>query len=151
MNNPVLVPYMRPIRKKNDLKEQFLVTLDTLNKRLVKEFVYMIFANEQPVGQMSFQKNSELLYNNQPGTAWVGLMIGEPSAQRMGVGTAAMEYLEEQIFIEGSKRIELGVFEFNKPALNLYNKRGYKEIGRNKAFTYWQGRMWDNICMEKYL
>jgi hypothetical protein len=28
---------------------------------------------------------------------------------------------------------------------------GYREIGRIDDFTYWQGKMWQDIRMEKYL
>ncbi|WP_100402900.1 GNAT family N-acetyltransferase [Bacillus sp. FJAT-42315] len=52
---------------------------------------------------------------------------------------------------QGIKRIELGVFEFNKQAQKLYQKLGYKEIGRIENFTYWQGEMWTDIRMEKYV
>ena len=62
-----------------------------------------------------------------------------------------MEYLEEQIKLHRLKRIELGVFEFNKPAIRLYEKAGYKEFARIENFTYWQGKMWQDIRMEKYL
>ncbi|WP_342710115.1 GNAT family protein [Lentibacillus persicus] len=51
----------------------------------------------------------------------------------------------------GNQRIELGVFEFNKPAYKLYQKLGYREIGRIHQFTYWQGSMWSDIRMEKYV
>ena len=47
--------------------------------------------------------------------------------------------------------MELGVFEFNTRALKLYQKLGYTEIARIDAFTYWEGKMWQDIRMEKYL
>jgi hypothetical protein len=48
-------------------------------------------------------------------------------------------------------RLELGVFEFNHAARRLYEKLGYKEIGREYDFTYYDGRMWPDIRMEKEL
>jgi len=62
-----------------------------------------------------------------------------------------MRYLEEQIRDNGLHRIELGVFEFNLPAIKLYQKMGYQEISRIDDFTYWQGKMCQDIRMEKYL
>lgn len=150
-NDPILVPLTRPIRTKADLEIQFSVTVASLKKRLEHDFVYLIYVNDCCVGEMSFQIDSGLLYKKEPGTAWIGLSIGEVSARRKGVGMVAMNYLEEQIYAQGLRRIELGVFAFNTPALKLYKKRAYQEIARNEAFTYWQGRMWQNICMEKYL
>ena len=100
---------------------------------------------------MNFQTDFIHLYKHEPDTAWLGMGIGEASARNKSVGTQALAYLEEQIKQQGLKRIELGVFEFNEPALKLYQKRGYQEIGRIKDFTYWQGKMWTDIRMEKYL
>jgi len=48
--------------------------------------------------------------------------------------------------LQGLKRIELGVFEFNTNAINLYQKLGYKDIARINNFTCGQ-----DIRMEKYL
>jgi RimJ/RimL family protein N-acetyltransferase len=42
----------------------------------------------------------------------------------------------------------MGVFEFNANAKKLYQKFGYQEIGRVKDFTFWQGRLWQDIRME---
>ena len=85
------------------------------------------------------------------GSAWIGISIGEASARGKGTGTQAMEYLEEQIKTQDLRRIELGVFEFNTNAMKLYEKMGYREIGRIEEFTYWQGKMWTDIRMEKRL
>ena len=150
-NDPLLVPLIRRSRNKADLEAQVLVTVDSLTKRLEHNFVYLIYVNDSCVGEMSFQIDSGLLHKKEPGTAWVGLSIGEAFARGKGLGMKAMDYLEKQIYDQGLRRIELGVFVFNTPAHNLYKKLGYQEIARNEAFTYWQGKMWPNICMEKYL
>jgi RimJ/RimL family protein N-acetyltransferase len=47
--------------------------------------------------------------------------------------------------------MELGVFEFNAVAIKLYKKLGFLEITRINDFTFWMGRMWQDIRMEKYL
>ena len=62
----------------------------------------------------------------------------------------SLKYLEEEIKKQALKRIELGVFECNKNAHKLYQKLGYQEIGKNKQFTFYQDKMWDDIRMEKY-
>ena len=33
----------------------------------------------------------------------------------------------------------------------LYQKAGYQEICRIPDFTFWQGKMWQDIRMEKYV
>jgi len=45
----------------------------------------------------------------------------------------------------------LSVFEFNKPALVLYQKLGYQEIGRISKLTFWNGKLWNSIQMEKII
>lgn len=93
----------------------------------------------------------EFLFKKETATAWVGIVIGKAYGRNKGVGSKALIYLEEQIKAQGLKRVELGVFAFNKPALKLYKKNGYKEFGRIKAFTFWKNKMWTDIRLEKYL
>jgi RimJ/RimL family protein N-acetyltransferase len=107
--------------------------------------------DSQLVGEMNYQVDPGHLYKKEPGTAWVGINIGRASARGKGIGTKAMLFLEKQAREQGLKRMELGVFEFNSNAIKLYKKLGYQEIGRIKNFTYYQGKMWQDIRMEKHL
>lgn len=150
-NDPVLKPLMRPNRTQADIDTQTLVTFDSLIKRLEHCITYLIYLENQLVGQMNFQTDFMHLYKNEPSTAWIGMGIGEIFGRNKGVGTKALAYLEKKIKSQGLNRIELGVFAFNKPALKLYKKNGYQEIGRIEEFTYWQDKMWTSIHMEKYL
>jgi len=150
-NDPFLIPLTRPNRNQEELARQVSVTAESLSKRLQDHPIYLIFFDGQLVGEMNYQIDPDHLYKKEPGTAWIGICIGEALARGKGVGTQAMQYLENQIQTKGLKRIELGVFEFNTKAIKLYQKLGYQEIGRINAFTYWQGRMWQDIRMEKYL
>jgi RimJ/RimL family protein N-acetyltransferase len=150
-NDPLLIPVMRPSRDKEELEKPVSVTVESLTERLEKYSIYLIYADGRLVGEMNFQIDPDYLFKREAGTAWIGIGIGEASARGKGVGARAMKYLEEQIQAQGLSRIELGVFEFNAKALRLYRKAGYQEIGRIDDFTYWQGRMWQDIRMEKYL
>lgn len=150
-NNPELVPFFRPMPSKKDLGKKKQVTVDSLRKRLQHNQTFLIYADGQMVGEMNYQVDPARLLKKEPGTAWIGIDIGEESARGKGIGRLAMEYLENQISQDGLHRIELGVFEFNLPAIKLYQKMGYQEIGRIDDFTYYQGKMWQDIRMEKYL
>lgn len=75
----------------------------------------------------------------------------ERNGRGKGIGYAAIQYLEEQIKKQGLKRIELGVFEFNEKAHKLNHKLGFKEISYFENFTFWQGKMWKDIRMEKFV
>ena len=52
-----------------------------------------------------------------------------------GVGNKLIEYAEKEIKSMGIDEVELYVWEFNKGALNLYGKRGYKSICRRMSKT----------------
>ena len=123
-NDPKLVPLIHPCRNQDDIESYVLITKEEIKKRLTKYQMYEIYLGD--------------------------ILIGEKIARGRGVGSISLKYLEEEIKKQGLKRIELGVFEFNKNAHKLYQKLGYQEIGKNKQFTFYQDKMWDDIRMEKY-
>ncbi len=150
-NDPILIPVIRPNFSKEAFERRDEITGKSLLKRLKYTHIYLIYLDEKLVGEISFQVDPEQLYLRIPGSAWIGINIGETSARGKGVGMQAMQYLEKEITSQGLKRIELGVFEFNEKAIKLYKKMGYREIGRIENFTYWDGKMWTDIRMEKML
>jgi len=150
-NNPALIPLIRPNFTKEALEAREVVTVASLLERLKYNQIYLIFVDGKLVGEMSYQIDPKHLYGQELGSAWIGINIGESTARGKGIGTQAMEYLEKQIKAQGLIRIELGVFEFNTNAMKLYKKMGYREIGRIEEFTYWQGKMWTDLRMEKRL
>jgi RimJ/RimL family protein N-acetyltransferase len=150
-NDPNIIPLTRPNKNKLELERRYKVTLDEIKERLKNHHIYLIYLNDQLIGEMNYMIDPGHLLKKETGTAWIGITIGEQDGRGKGIGYQAIEFIEKQIKKEGLKRIELGVFEFNKQAFNLYQKLGYKEIGRIDNFTYWQDRMWKDIRMEKYL
>ena len=150
-NDPVLIPLTRPNLNETDLLVSKPVTVDDLVERIKHSHMYLIYADGRLMGEMDYKVDPAFVYKQVKGTAWIGITIGEESGRGKGIGYHALHYLEEQIKLAGLKRIELGVFEFNIRAVKLYQKSHYKEIARIKDFTYWQGKMWQDIRMEKYL
>lgn len=150
-NDPALIPLTRPCRNEEDLTKQTLVTIDSLKERLEHGPTWLIFWNGQLAGEMGYQVDPGHLYKKESPTAWIGITIGGETAGGKGLGYQAMLFLEEQVRQAGLPRMELGVFEFNSRAIKLYKKKGFQEIGRIDDFTYWQGKMWQDIRMEKYL
>lgn len=150
-NDPTIIPFIRPNPTEDSLNKKETITVESLIKRLEHNHVYLIYVEGQLVGEINFQIDPEQLYKKEPGSAWIGINIGEESARGKGIGIQAMQYLEEQIKAYGLHRIELGVFEFNTNAIKLYKKMGYQEIARIDDFTFWQGEMWQDIRMEKQL
>ena len=150
-NDPALVHLIRPNDNADALTQKENVTVEFLNQRLEHDLIYLIHVDGQLVGEMSIQIDPPHLCKKEAGTAWIGITIGEESARGKGLGVKSISYLEEQIKVQGLKRIELGVFEFNEAAKKLYTKLGYKEIARIDDFTFWDGKMWQDIRMEKYV
>ena len=148
-NDPLLIPLARPNKSQADLERRQEVTLDEMRQRLTYQRVYLISLGAQLVGEMSYQIDPGHLLKKVPGSAWIGITIGEAHGRGRGLGRQALRYLEREIAAQGLGRIELGVFAFNLPALALYTKLGYQEFGRVDDFTYWQGRMWQDIRMER--
>ena len=150
-NDPTLIPLIRPNRDKEALEMTEVLTVQDLEERLVHNHTYLIYLADQLIGEMDYQVDPKHVYKKEAGTAWIGIIIGEEIARGKGIGQVALQYLEEEIRKQGLRRIELGVFEFNASAIKLYQKAGYKEIGRIPDFTYWQDKMWQDIRMEKYI
>jgi RimJ/RimL family protein N-acetyltransferase len=123
----------------------------SLQEQLEHQHTFLIYLQGRLIGEMDYQVDPGHLFRKERGTAWIGIIIGEDAGRGRGIGSLAMQYLEEQIRALGLKRIELGVFEFNTNAIKLYQKLGYQEFARIADFTYWEGRMWQDIRMEKYL
>lgn len=150
-NNPDLIPLTRPNQDKAALERRDTMTVDDLKQRLEYHRTYLIYLDDQLIGEMNYMVDPEHLYKKESGTAWIGITIGEPVGRGKGIGYQAIQFLEEEIKKDGLNRVELGVFEFNTQARNLYEKLDYKEIGRIENFTYWADKMWFDIRMEKYL
>lgn len=150
-NDPALIPMIRPNKDKKAAEKRYTVTAENLQKRLQDHEVYLIYVEDELVGEMNYMVNPGHLFDKRQDTAWIGIIIGEPDGRGKGVGYQAMLFLEKEIASRGLKRIELGVFEYNEQAQRLYKKLGYKEVARIPDFTYKDGSMWADIRMEKHL
>lgn len=150
-NDPDLIPFMRPCQNEKDLVKITEVTIESLKQRLEHGLTWLMYCDGQLIGEMGYQIDPAHLYKKEPNTAWIGITIGEKIARGNGIGFQAMQFLEERVKEENLPRMELGVFEFNERAIKLYKKLGFQEIARIDDFTYWQGKMWQDIRMDKYI
>ena len=110
-----------------------------------------IYESDEFVGEFNFVFDHPALLKTQPKTAWLGIGIGSEKFRGKGYGTKAIEFLEIEVAKQGGKRIELGVFEFNHPAIKLYKKMNYLHFHITPDFTYWQGKLWADLRFEKML
>jgi len=71
--------------------------------------------------------------------------------RRFGIATKLIEALLEEAKKHGLKVIILDVYEKNLPALKLYKRMGFKEVGRIPKAVYWKGEYIDDIKMARIL
>ena len=151
-NDREIVHLMRPSFSKEELEARTMVTVTDLSKRIADgHVIYLVYAEGQLVGEMNYIVDPPQLLRHEKNSAWIGISIGVATARGRGIGAQAMQHLEDEIRAAGCVRIELGVFEYNEPAIKLYKKMGYQPFARVPDFTYWDGKMWTDIRMEKRL
>ena len=62
-----------------------------------------------------------------PDSIFVQLLYVKPEYRRQGIATELLEYAENLGIDKGKKKMEIGVFRKNIPALNAYLQYGFKE------------------------
>lgn len=72
-----------------------------------------------------------------------------PLFRKKGIGKKIMEKIISYAELNFLKRITLDVRESNKEAINLYNKFGFKTIGKRK--NYYRFPVEDSLILEKIL
>ena len=109
-----------------------------------KMFAVRLFENDELLGNIGF--NSLDMVNR---NGVLGVLIGNPKHQRKGYGTEALKLILDYGFsFLNLRNISLKVFEYNKPAYNLYKKIGFKEVGRLRKAVEIMGKTYDIIIMD---
>lgn len=130
-------------------EEVYIDSLLRIEEQAMKD--YLIFDDDVLIGECNLMVDPRHLFNQVPKTAWIGLVIGEEDYRGKGIGRVVMEFLEDECRKLKLKRIELGVFEFNQRAVNLYLKMDYKIIAYLDDFTYHRDKWERDIRLEKIL
>lgn len=86
-------------------------------------------------------------YDAERCTAECFIEIGEPRARGRGVARIAMTRLLDLALLHlGIRELSLGVFEFNEPALYLYQRLGFTH-GGHYGWHWADGRYWEVLRM----
>ena len=72
-----------------------------------------------------------------------------PEARRRGLAEALMTELERRLLPKGVEKITLEVRASNEPAIRLYEKLGYSQVGTRK--NYYEKPREDALIMQKQL
>lgn len=150
-NDPDIKYYITPNRKETDIEEiELLKFMKRARSVKYKEF-FFIQVDGVDIGIITVDYNFPFLARKVENTAWISICIGEKDYWGKGYGKDAMVLLEDLCREKGWVRIELGVFGFNQKAKHLYDVMGYEVIKTNEKFTYYDGKWYQDVRMEKYL
>jgi RimJ/RimL family protein N-acetyltransferase len=124
--------------------DQLRLDIQDMLRRRDPVFTIVNRADDCPIGRC-------LLFNVDPvnRSAMLGIFIGEKSAWGKGFGTEAMCLLLDYAFnLLNIHSVELGVFEFNQPAIQLYKKVGFQVIGMRREARLIAGKQWGVVLMD---
>lgn len=116
-----------------------------------EKYAYFILCDGLFVGDVNIIDNPDFLLKTNENSGWLGITIGEKPYRGLGIGKIAMNFIEQTAKEIGFNRIELGVFEFNKKAIEFYKKLGYQQFGVVPKFTFYKGIWYDDLRFEKYI
>ncbi len=150
MNDPEIRHLVTPNFREEDLP---VVTLEAYRAGIFASTTethrFIILDGDKPIGDLSLAVDPDHLFLRIPRSGWLGICISDGAYRGRGLGREALSFIEGFAWARGLVRIELGVFSYNEPAIRLYQKAGYHEIGRIPNFIWYKGRWWADIRMEK--
>lgn len=123
-------------KSKNQLQEMISTVQDSASNYI---FAVRAIEEDKLIGVTGFEN---ILWNN--GTAVVYIGIGDESYRGQGIGLEALGLTLEFGFQElNLHRIQLTVLSYNKPAITLYEKLGFKREGIYREFIHRDGKRHD--------
>ena len=75
--DPTLIPLIRPNSNAEVLLRVDTVSVEDLEKRILRNHTYLIYLQDQLIGAVDYQINPAYLYKKETDTAWLGIVIGE--------------------------------------------------------------------------
>jgi RimJ/RimL family protein N-acetyltransferase len=141
LNNPKIFKFLSDKPVKTTLVKQKKWFADYL-KSIDKKF-FTILVDEKPIGMMGLSDIDKVIKK-----AEVFIWIGEDEYRGRGFGEQAMKYLIDYAFKKLQlRKLTLGVFEFNKHAVQVYKKLGFKIEGRLRDNCIFNGKFYDDFLM----
>ena len=142
LNNPNVNQYIGEFSGKKTTLAKQKVWFNKYLKDKNKKF-FTISYGKIPIGFMGLSRIDKI---NRNADAFIA--IGDDKYRGKGFGKIAMQYLVKFGFKKlGLHKICLGVFEKNKPAINLYKKLGFVTEGILKDDVFFAGEYHSQILM----
>jgi RimJ/RimL family protein N-acetyltransferase len=150
-NDPDIAPFIEPTFTESEPHHFTVADIFKQHEPRPGILIYLILDDQFPIGEFSITRDFYWLMGEKENSAWISIAIGEKSYWGKGISKLAMAFIEEECRRLGFTRIELGVFENNVKAKNLYDKMGYVQFAKNEHMTYSQGAWRADLRMQKYL
>jgi len=126
--------------KRRTEKEQKEILSKILKNKNEKYF--LILLGNCPIGTTSIIIDEKNKCGN------FSIMIGARKEWGKGYGRKAIQLiLNYAFYVLKLNRVELDVFSFNKRAINIYKKVGFKIEGKRRQKVFWNAKFYDEIEM----
>lgn len=128
--------------KKNTLKEEKKWIRGVAKYKEAKHFAIDTL-DDIHIGSIGF-KLLDLINKN----GEIGIIIGDKRFWNKGYGTDAMRALMEYGFRKLKlHRLDLAVFAYNKRAIAVYKKLGFRREGESREQVLWGGKFYNSVLM----
>lgn len=118
-------------------------------KKWFKKSTNKYFIVEYDSEKAGYIRTSEWDFTNK--SVYVGVDI-DPKFRKRGIASDALGlFIDNILKSKKINKVSLEVLDFNKPAISLYKKLGFKEEGRIENYVNRNGKPRDSIIMCKKL
>ena len=143
-NDPEVIRYLAMYLPMTEIaEEKFIDELGTARARTDAFFVIEAITGEstKPIGSTGLHG-----INNKDHNATFGIAIGEKDYWSRGYGTEAARLLINYGFEQlNLHRISSAAYAFNERSIRMHLKIGFREEGRQRDFTFKNGKYCDHV------
>lgn len=141
---PLVISHPFPITEEMEKSWFENVITDISNKRIY--FSICEKSNNENIGMVFL---SDINWINR--TCYFHILIGDKSSRGKGYGKEVLEIIINYVFHTlNLRKITLQVVRNNKPAISLYEKKGFKIEGELKKQFFWNDRYYDVLIMSLF-
>lgn len=150
-SDPMIKPFITPRRSVEEVPDSLAIDMMKAAKASDSKHIYVLYDGDLPIGSTSIDTKFPFLKSQFINVAWISILIGNREYWGLGLSKLMMNHLEEEAKKLKCDYIELGVFEFNIKARQLYLSMNYDIVETVKKFVYHEGKWQDDIRMIKKL
>jgi diamine N-acetyltransferase len=126
-------------------EEELIAAIDRFAK--MESCVFFTIYEKASMKPIGITFLTEIDYKHR--TAEFNIVISDSSSHGKGYGTETTKLMMDYAFsVVGVHNLQLRVYEFNKAAIRVYEKAGFRTYGTRRESHFIGGRMWDTMYME---